>query len=248
LLNKIHFIKNAIFTTPAFVFIIYGVVEILGFSGPIAALAFGVTIGNIETIRIPIFRTATMKEPVGLNETEKVFFSEVAFLLKTFFFIYLGISLELITSWFIILALIFTIVAFILRIPAVKVSIRKAIPEKDLSVMAVMVPKGLAAVVLASIPMQEGIVGGDIIKNITYGIIVFSIIFTSILVLLLEKTPLPNLYAKILTPQWPRLWRRKAKVEEAGELAQVGQIKETEVEVEKTARKRKRKTQTDDSE
>ena len=243
LLNKIHIIKNAIFTTPAFVFIIYGVVEILGFSGPIAALAFGVTIGNIETIRIPIFRTPTMKEPVGLSETEKVFFSEVAFLLKTFFFIYLGISLELITSWFIILALIFTVVAFVLRIPAVKVSIRKAIPKKDLSVMAVMVPKGLAAVVLASIPMQQGIVGGDIIKNITYGIIVFSIIFTSILVLLLEKTPLPNLYARILTPDWPRFGRKK---EEEAEV-EVKKEEAAKVEAKKRVPKKSRKTSTDDN-
>jgi cell volume regulation protein A len=209
LLNKIRIIKNAIFTTPAFVFIIYGVVEILGFSGPIAALAFGVTIGNIESIHIPIFRKSTMKEAVGLSDTEKIFFSEVAFLLKTFFFIYLGISLELITSWFIIVAVIFTVVAFALRIPAVKVSVRKAMPQKDLSVIAVMVPKGLAAVVLASIPTQQGIVGGDIIKSITYGIIVFSIILTSILVLLLEKTPLPNLYARILTPRWPWFGRKK---------------------------------------
>jgi cell volume regulation protein A len=216
LLNRIHVIKNAMFTTPAFVFIIYGVVEILGFSGPIAALAFGVTIGNIETIRIPIFKKSTMKESVGLSEAEKIFFSEVAFLLKTFFFIYLGISLELITTWFIIVALILTLVAFILRIPAVKVSIRKAIHEKDLSVMAVMVPKGLAAVVLASLPLQQGVVGGDIIKNITYGIVVFSIILTSILVLLLEKTPLPNLYARILIPPWPRFRRKKEEHVEVG--------------------------------
>ena len=91
LLNKIHAIKNAIFTTPAFVFVIFGVVETIGFSGAIAALAFGITIGNIETIRFPFFKTLTVKEPVGLNETERVFFSEIAFLLKTFFFVYLGI-------------------------------------------------------------------------------------------------------------------------------------------------------------
>jgi len=243
LLNKIHILKNAIFTTPAFVFIIYGGVEILGFSGPIAALAFGVTIGNIETIRIPIFKTATMKEAVGLNETEKVFFSEIAFLLKTFFFIYLGISLELITSWFIILALIFTVVAFILRIPAVKASIRKAVPKKDLSVMAVMVPKGLAAVVLASIPMQEGIIGGDIIKNITYGIIVFSIVFTSILVVLLEKTPLPNLYDRILTPAWFRFGRKKTAIEVEAR----GELQEGKAEAKKLAPRRSRKTKTNDN-
>ncbi len=239
LLNKIRIIKNAIFTTPAFVFIIYGAVEILGFSGPIAALAFGVTIGNIESIHIPIFKKSTMKEAVGLSDTEKIFFSEVAFLLKTFFFIYLGISLELITSWFIIVALIFTVVAFALRIPAVKISVRKAMPQKDLSVIAVMVPKGLAAVVLASLPIQQGVVGGDIIKSITYGIIVFSIIFTSILVLLLEKTPLPNLYARILTPKWP--WFRRKKVAE-GLMEGVVEEEAPEPASVKKARRRTRKT------
>lgn len=210
-LHRIHVLKNAIFTTPAFVFIIYGLVEILGFSGAIAALAFGITIGNIEKINLPIFRKKE-SEPVGLNQIEKIFFSEVAFLLKTFFFIYLGISLELVTSWFIVLALIFTVVAYLLRIPAVKTSIRKAFPEKDLSVIAVMLPKGLAAVVLASIPLQQGVVGGEIIKNITYGIIVFSIIITSIMVLFLEKTPLSRPYAKVLAPwNFRRLPEKKKK-------------------------------------
>ncbi len=209
LLNKIRALKNAIFTTPAFVFVIYGLVEYFGFSGAIAALAFGITIGNIETIRIPIFKTLTVKKAVGLNETEKLFFSEVAFLLKTFFFIYLGISLELISGWFIIVALILTAVAFVLRIPAVKLSIRQAVGPKDLSVMAVMVPKGLAAVVLASIPLQQGVAGGEIIKNITYGVVLFSIVITSILVLLLEKTRLPDVYAWVFSPNLPR-WGQKA--------------------------------------
>lgn len=209
LLNRIHTIKNAMFTTPAFVFVIYGLTEMMGFSGAIAALAFGVTIGNIETIRIPIFKSWAAKEAVGLNATEKIFFSEVAFLLKTFFFIYLGISLELISSWFIIVGLILTAVAFVLRVPAVKLSIRQAVGPKDLSVMAVMVPKGLAAVVLASIPLQQGVAGGEIIKNITYGVVLFSIVITSILVLLLEKTRLPDVYAWVFSPTLPR-WGRKA--------------------------------------
>ena len=54
-LNRIHAIKNAMFTTPAFVFVIYGIVETLGFSGAIAALAFGITLGNIESINMSIF-------------------------------------------------------------------------------------------------------------------------------------------------------------------------------------------------
>ena len=209
LLNKIHAIKNAMFTTPAFVFIIFGIVEVMGFSGAIAALAFGVTIGNIETIRFPFFKTLTVKEPVGLNETEKVFFSEVAFLMKAFFFIYLGISLELMSGWFIIVALVLTIAAFVLRIPAVRLAGKSVAPEKDASVVAIMVPKGLAAVVLASIPLQQGIIGGDIIKNITYGVVLLSIVFTSFLVILLEKTRLTDLYVWALYPKQPKLRRER---------------------------------------
>jgi NhaP-type Na+/H+ or K+/H+ antiporter len=208
LLNKIRAIKNAIFTTPAFVFVIFGVVETIGFSGAIAALAFGITIGNIETIRFPFFKTLTVKEPVGLNETERVFFSEIAFLLKTFFFVYLGISLELISGWLIVVGLVLTAVAFVLRLPAVKLSVKKSITPKDVSVMAVMVPKGLAAVVLASIPLQQGVTGGEMIKDITYGVVLFSIVTTSLLVLLLEKTKLPDLYAWVLSPGLPK-FRRK---------------------------------------
>ncbi len=200
LLNWFHQIKNAMFTTPAFVFVIYGLTEWMGFSGAIAALSFGVTIGNIQSIKIPIFRKDKDREPIGLNETEKIFFAEVAFLLKSFFFIYLGISLQLISQWFIIVALILTAVAFIVRIPAVKFSFRERMEKKDISVMAVMVPKGLAAVVLASIPVQMEVAGAETIRDITYGIVLFSIVATSILVLFLEKTPLPSLFAWMLKP------------------------------------------------
>ena len=51
-----------------------------------------------------------------------------------------------------------------------------------------MVPKGLAAAVLASLPYQQGIEGGELIRDITYAVILFSIVFTSVLVPVLEKS------------------------------------------------------------
>ena len=194
LLNRIHAIKNAMFTTAAFVFIIYGVVEILEFNGAIAALAFGITIGNVESIRYYIFWRPQTSEAEGLSPTEKAFFSEVAFLLKTFFFVYLGISLELISGWLIQLALILTAAIFLLRIPAVKVTVRKSIPARDASIVAIMVPKGLVAAVLATVPLQEGVLGGELIESVTYGVVLSSIVFTSVMLLLLEKTGLSTLY------------------------------------------------------
>ncbi len=194
LLNRIHAIKNAMFTTAAFVFIIYGVVEMLNFSGAIAALAFGITIGNVESIRYYIFRRPQASEVEGLSSAEKAFFSEVAFLLKTFFFVYLGISLELISGWLIQLSLILTGAIFLLRIPVVKLTVRKPVPAKDASIVAIMVPKGLAAAVLATIPVQAGVVGGEMIRSLTYGVVLGSIVITSVMLLLLEKMGLNYLY------------------------------------------------------
>ncbi|MFC1915347.1 cation:proton antiporter [Chloroflexota bacterium] len=199
-LNRIHAIKDTMFTTAAFVFVIFGIVEILGFNGAIAALAFGITIGNVESIRFYVFRRPQTNEPIGLSQTERAFFSEVAFLLKAFFFVYLGISLEMISGWLIQLALILTVLVFILRIPAVKVTVNKSIPIRDASIMAIMVPKGLAAVVLASIPFQQGIIGGELIKNVTYGVVLSSIVMTSLFLLLLEKTKLSDGYGWIFSP------------------------------------------------
>ena len=200
LLNRIHAIQNTMFTTAAFVFVIFGIVEILGFNGAMAALAFGITIGNVESIRFYVFRKPQTSEPVGLSKAERAFFSEVAFLLKAFFFVYLGMSLELISGWLIQLALILTILVFFLRIPAVRATVNKSIPIRDASVMAIMVPKGLAAAVLASIPFQQGVVGGELIKNVTCGVVLLSIAMTSLLLLLLEKTKLSNAYGWILSP------------------------------------------------
>ncbi|MBN2187290.1 MAG: cation:proton antiporter, partial [Dehalococcoidia bacterium] len=129
--------------------------------------------------------------------------------MKAFFFIYLGISLELMSGWFIIVALVLTIIAFVLRIPAVRLAGKSVAPEKDASVVAIMVPKGLAAVVLASIPLQQGIIGGEIIKNITYGVVLLSIVFTSFLVILLEKTRLTDLYVRALYPKQQTLRRER---------------------------------------
>jgi hypothetical protein len=62
--------------------------------------------------------------------------------------------------------------------------------------------------VLASIPLQQEVAGGETIKNLTYGVVLFSIVFTSFLVLLLEKTRLPDLYAWVLSPGLPIFGRR----------------------------------------
>jgi len=194
LLNRIRNLKNAIFTTPAFVFIVFGVVELLGYSGYVAALAFGITLGNIGLLNVLRVKRFVSLEPIALNDTEKIFFSEVVFLLKTFFFVYVGLSMQLTNSWFFYVAAVMTFAIFVLRIPVVRLSLSKSTPASDASLIAVMIPKGLAAAVLASIPLREGIAEGELIQNVTYAVVLFSIVLTSLLTFLLTGTRISKVY------------------------------------------------------
>ena len=191
ILDKVRNIKYSILTTPAFVFIIYGINEWMGFSGAIAALAFGIGMANIDSIYNAWLRKFIKKVPVNLNETERSLFSELVLLLKTFFFIYVGISIQ-INQWQpIVIGLAISVMLFILRIPAVRfaISMKEGIPEKELAFMSALNPKGLTAAVLAT---QALIYIPDMgtalfIRNIVFAVILFSIVINSILIPLIDR-------------------------------------------------------------
>lgn len=186
---------KSIFLTPAFVFVIYGAVSLLGFSGAIAALCFGITLGNLPLFRITKWLPSYHIRQVELTPHEVTFLSQLVQLLKTFFFIYLGLSIILSDTEALKIALLVTLILLLVRLLIVRFFIPRSVPVWDASVMAVMIPKGLAAAVLAAIPLQTGVEGGLFIETTTYGIILFSIMACSILILLLERTPLKRLYA-----------------------------------------------------
>jgi NhaP-type Na+/H+ and K+/H+ antiporter len=75
----------------------------------------------------------------------------------------------------------------------------KAITRFDASVAAVMVPKGLAAAVLATLPLQAGMENGAVIQEVTYAVILFSIIAATVLTFLIEKSRLRQLYASLFS-------------------------------------------------
>jgi NhaP-type Na+/H+ or K+/H+ antiporter len=191
ILDQIRNIKYSILTTPAFVFIIYGINEWMGFSGAIAALAFGIGLANIDTIYNAWLKKFIKKVPVNLNETERSLFSELVLLLKTFFFIYVGISIQLKQWQPIVIGLGISVLLFIIRIPAVRFAISKKdnIPDKELAFMSALNPKGLTAAVLATqaliyIPDFETAM---FVRNIVFSVILFTIVINSILIPLIDR-------------------------------------------------------------
>jgi len=194
ILRKVRNLENSMFTTAAFVFVVFGLTEWLGYSGAVAALAFGITLGNIGSLKVAGLSNNIKVNPSELSSTEKAFFSELVFILKTFFFVYMGISLQLANWHLILIGLILTIIIYILRAPILRFTLNKATPMLDASMMAVVIPRGLAAAILGSIPFQQQIWGGEIIQNVSYAIVLASIIMTSLLVFLIDRTRLVNFY------------------------------------------------------
>ncbi len=196
LLRRIRGLENSMFTTPAFVFVLFGVVELLGFSGYVAAVAFGAVLGNIEAFhRMPLMRRYLPDEPITLNEPERVFLAEVVFLLKTFFFVYVGVSIKFTDLNLAYVGLLITALVFAIRLPAARIGLDHTTPVRDASLVAIMSPKGLAAVVLASIPVEQNLPNGSLLRDTTYMVVFLSIVFTSALSFLIERTALVRLYA-----------------------------------------------------
>jgi len=196
--HKIASIKS-IFITPAFVFIVFGFVSLLGFSGAIAALALGVTLGNLNYFKaekILPFLGENITQ-VELTQVEKEFFAQLVTLLKTFFFIYIGISIHFTNMEIIYLGAALTVAIYLARIVIVWLTIPRSIPASDAAIVSVMEPKGLAAAVLAALPLEAGIAAGQAIQDITYIVIFFSILVCSVMVFLLERTSFTGTYRKL---------------------------------------------------
>jgi NhaP-type Na+/H+ or K+/H+ antiporter len=195
-------IKDSIFTTPAFVFVIYGTAELLGFNGAIAVLSFGITMANIDTFKAFVFQKIMGGAGNKFNDIEMIFFREVAFLLKTFFFVYIGMSILFDDLRALIAGLIFTAVIYIVRLFIAKFASPKTADLHDKTIISMMTPKGLAAAVLATIPEMAGVPEGTMIKNITYAVVLFSIIVTSFLYIINDNSDtLKKFYKIFLVPK-----------------------------------------------
>ncbi|HCI52980.1 MAG TPA: sodium:proton exchanger [Gallionella sp.] len=197
-LGRVRDFPNTISSTLAYVFIVYGATEGLGFSGPIAALALGFTLSNFEEFnlhRIP----SIDRNIVPLNDIDLAFYSEAVFLLRTYFFVYLGISIHFSAVNLTLTAALIVLLIYLMRIALTRAVFRD--PDyslRDTAITSMMVPKGLAAAVLASLPLQYGVAGGEIIRDTTYMVVLISITFTALLVMVYPTRVAQRFYSRVI--------------------------------------------------
>lgn len=196
LLRRVRRRQNSMFLTPAFIFVIYGITEALGYCGAIAALAFGIVLGNASYFEISFLQKLykrKMPNMHSLEDSEKSFFKEMVFILKTFYFVYIGICIPFTDTMALVYGVIIAAAIFVARLILIFIVGYKNTPT-DRWIVSIMMPKGLVSAVLGSMPMQINQVAGyevipyaERIQCMVYSIIFFSIIICSLMVLLSRR-------------------------------------------------------------
>lgn len=150
-LNRLRGRPLSYLLTLGVVFVMYGAVEAVKGNGAIAALVFGMIIGNAKEVS-GLLRWKTAIEPDAVIYR---FQEEVAFFVRTFFFVYLGLVFQANVSP----ATIALSVAIVAGILVVRVIATKFLRQKNQPyiLQVAFIPTGLASVVLAFLPMGAGI-------------------------------------------------------------------------------------------
>tara|TARA_B110000467_G_scaffold106959_1_gene97368 strand:- start:679 stop:1962 length:1284 start_codon:yes stop_codon:yes gene_type:complete len=201
ILEKIRKFPNTIFTSLAFLFILYGLSEVLGYNGPVTTLIFGLVLANSKKIPLDIIQRFGAERLIEFTSIEKTLFSEIIFLVKTFFFVYLGISIKFGQIYFMSIGLILTLIIYASRFILVKYLTPKETSQREAALIAFIIPKGLAAAVLAEIPIhmklgkQSHLLFLDV-QSIVYAVIFFSILLTAILIYKEENRASPSPFIK----------------------------------------------------
>jgi NhaP-type Na+/H+ or K+/H+ antiporter len=111
---------------------------------------------------------------------------------KAFLFaVLLGIAGGFLWSFSVYLIGLLIVLLIILARPiSIQLFARRNNTFKEIAIMSVLTSKGLVPAVLASRPLQYGLINGDKIMDLGYSIVLFSIVICSILEIILGKDPL----------------------------------------------------------
>lgn len=170
--------------TIAAMLIVYSVTNFLvdrAGGGAIAVLVFGLTIGNWDEISKVLRQKG---EQFALGDKVKRFHDEISFLIRTIFFVYLGLVVTTIqfTAWYLLLGLIVFFGLLIARYISLLLADRYiGLDASDEMGLFYMMPRGLAAAVMASIPFSYPLVFSNETATAILGVSVVVVLLSTVL-------------------------------------------------------------------
>jgi len=151
-LQKLHQQPLSYMITIAGLFLVAGAVEMMGSSGAVAALTFGMALGNREFVRRWL---TSVHLRIGTDGHIQQFHQEIAFFVRTFFFVYLGLIFRFDTFTEVHLIaglLIISVIVLVRWFTTVLTWEIGDLEMEDAIALFGLMPRGLAAAVLATLP------------------------------------------------------------------------------------------------
>ncbi|NSL77337.1 MAG: cation:proton antiporter [Thaumarchaeota archaeon] len=155
---------------------LYGFSEMSGGNGALAALCFGLVLGNGKEFGfIPSFRD----NPVDAGSLMRKFQGQISFLLTTFFFVYLGMIFEPATK-IILLGVFITGLLVVARNLSFRITLKKdKSMMKILPLLSSLLPRGLAAAAVSQLPSTLGY-EWPYMQQLVISVIIFSVVAAAI--------------------------------------------------------------------
>jgi cell volume regulation protein A len=155
----------------------YGLTEQLGGNGAIFSLVFGLVLGNGAEIG-SIFR---MEGIVDIGSIMRKFMNQMSFFIRTFFFVYLGLILFVENQLMVLYSVVLSLLLLFGRyLGVVLTSFRDVELQRYNSLITFMMPRGLAAAIMAQLVATSGIVNASLFPDMILVVIITSVIITSI--------------------------------------------------------------------
>jgi cell volume regulation protein A len=153
--------------------VLYVVIDKLGGSAALGILFVALILGNAPALSKKI----GLAQEVSLDTSVRGFHRQMAFIIKSFFFVFIGAMLG--PPWGqLLLGLLLGGVLIGARIPAVRLALLGSGLDPDQRrIVTVSLPRGMAAGVLATLPFTKGVPGTDSLP-----VVVFSAVFMSIII------------------------------------------------------------------
>lgn len=185
LLKKVITFPFSYMLTLAVILIAYVASEQFGGSGALSVLLFGLTLGNERQI-FKIFKRERLNG-VCVDAGLRRFESELTFLVKTFFFVFLGLIATIYDIRFLFIGVILSLLLLLVRFGSVSLATLRSELKGERSIMAVVLTRGLAAAVLATLPAQYGLLYSDAFINLAVVIVLSTAIIATVGVLIISR-------------------------------------------------------------
>ena len=184
--TKLSNAQHSYMLTLGILFVLFFLARSFGESGALTALVFGLMLGN----RYRLSRYLKFKLPD--ISTDDTMHNQLTFLVRSFFFVFVGLLASFGQIEYIIFGIIATLIIYFGRTILTKISLTKKFSQLDRKVTSVMIPRGLAAAVLATFPLTLGLPNGEAYPQIVFFIIMASVIITTIGLGRAKKIPPPE--------------------------------------------------------